>query len=189
MTINIVIAGVSCSGKTTFANELRKLFPRIPHIPIIAQDDYFKNLSDVPRVSQGYLMDSIEAFHIEEFKQDVQTLIENGVVMMPKYDIATNTRISKNKIVRAGKINVFEGLHTIKLLGDLEHCIKFFIDTDMDTCLERRIARDTSKYGIPERRVRQYWEDCIKPMSEKFILPQKEAADFIIRRGGEFDVG
>ena len=105
---------------------------------------------------------------------------------MPRYDVATNTRICKNKIVRVGNVNVFEGLHTIHLLKELDDCINVFVDTEIETCLERRIARDTSKFGVPEARIRHYWEYCIKPMCERFIFPQKVYADIIISsKGGD----
>ena len=184
-TVNVVIAGTTCSGKTTLANEIRKLFSGRYSVTLVAQDDYFKNLSDIPRVREGYLTDSIEAFFTAEFKHDVEMLLANGVSTMPRYDIATNTRINKNKIVRKGSINVFEGLHTIQLLGELDNSIKIFVDTDIDTCLKRRIARDTSKFGVPEERIRQYWSDCVKPMCERFIFPQKANADIIINCGGD----
>ena len=187
-TVNVVIAGTTCSGKTTLANEIRNHFSDRYLVTLVAQDDYFKNLPDIPRIREGYLTDSIEAFWTAEFKHDVQKLLTNGVATMPRYDIATNTRVSKNKIVRAGRINVFEGLHTIQLLGELDNCIKIFVDTDIDICLKRRISRDTLKFGVPEVRIRQYWNDCVKPMCERFILPQKEDADIIIdRKGGEFN--
>jgi len=187
-TANIVIAGITCSGKTTLANAIRKYFSNKYAVAIVSQDDYFKNLPDIPRVREGYLTDSIDAFHTTEFKHDVQQLLQNGVVIMPRYDVATNTRIAKSKIVRAGEMNVFEGLHTIHLLRELEDCITIFVDTEMETCLERRIARDTSKFGVPETRIRQYWDDCIKPMSERFILPQKAFADIVIScKGGEIN--
>ena len=179
-TVNIVIAGITCSGKTTLANAIRKYFSGKYVVAIVSQDDYFKNLPDIPRAREGYLTDSIDAFHTTEFKHDVQQLLQNGVVTMPRYDVATNTRICKNKIVRVGKVNVFEGLHTIHLLKELDDCINVFADTEIETCLERRIARDTSKFGVPEARIRQYWDDCIKPMCERFIFPQKAYADIII---------
>lgn len=186
--VNVVIAGATCSRKTTLANEIRNHFSDRYPVTVVAQDDYFKNLPDIPRVPEGYLTDSIEAFWTAEFKHDVQKLFTNGVTTMPRYDIATNTRVSKNKIVRVGRINVFEGLHTIQLLGDLDNCIKIFIDTDINICLKRRIARDTSKFGIPESRICQYWNDCVKIMCERFIFPQKEYADIIIEcKGGEFN--
>ena len=186
--VNIAIAGITCSGKTTLANAIRKYFADKYAVAVVSQDDYFKNLHDIPRAREGYLTDSIDAFCTVEFKKDVQQLLQNGVVTMPIYDIATNTRVAKSKIVRVGKVNVFEGLHTIHLLKELDDCINVFVDTEIETCLERRIARDTSKFGIPEARIRQYWNECIKPMSEKFIFSQKEYADIIIsRKGGDYN--
>lgn len=179
-TVNVVIAGITCSGKTTLANNIQNHFSDRYSVTLVAQDDYFKNLPDIPQIREGYLTDSIDAFHAIEFKHDVQSLITYGFATMPRYDIATNTRVSKNKIIRTGIINVFEGLHTIELLGKLDNSIKIFLDTDIDVCLKRRIARDTSKFGIPEVRIRQYWNDCITPMCEKFIFPQKEFADITI---------
>ncbi len=183
---NIAIAGITCSGKTTLANSIRKYFSDKYAVTIVSQDDYFKNLPDIPRTREGYLTDSVNAFWTSEFQHDVQQLLQNGVVVMPRYDVATNTRISKNKIVRVGKINVFEGLHTIHLLKELDDHISVFVDTEIETCLERRIARDTTSFGVPEVRIRQYWDDCIKPMCERFIFPQKSYADIIIStKGGD----
>ena len=177
--VNIAIAGITCSGKTTLANAIRKYFADKYAVAVVSQDDYFKNLHDIPRAREGYLTDSIDAFCTVEFKKDVQQLLQNGVVAMPIYDIATNTRVAKYKIVRVGKVN---------LLKELDDCINVFVDTEIETCLERRIARDTSKFGIPEARIRQYWNECIKPMSEKFIFSQKEYADIIIsRKGGDYN--
>ena len=187
--VNVVIAGITCSGKTTLANDIRKHFSDKYKVAIISQDDYFKDIWDIPNSRKGVLADGFDAFWTEEFQYDVSMLLKNGVVMTPRYDIASNTRLSKNKIVRAGRINVFEGLHTIHLLEDLNNSIFVYVETDVDTCLERRIARDTSKYHIPEPRVREYWKDCIIPLSERYIFPQKARADIIIngKGGDEYD--
>lgn len=187
-TVNVVIAGITCSGKTTLANEIKEYFTGKYPVTIISQDDYFKNLCDIPRSREGYLTDSIEAFHTKEFKNDVQKLLQNGVTTMPRYDVDTNTRMNKNKIVRSSKINIYEGLHTITLLKELNNCIKIFVDTDINTCLNRRIQRDRAKYKIPQERVRQYFNDCIKPMCEKYIFEQRNSANIVINgKGGEFN--
>lgn len=179
-TVNIIISGVSCSGKSTLATKIQKYFCSRCEVTVVEQDEYFKNLSDIPRSTLGYLTDSIEAFHSDEFKNDVQKLLVENLAIMPKYDIATNTRISKNKIVRKGKINIFEGLHTINLLKDLDNAIKIFVDTDIDTCIKRRIDRDTTKFDIPKQIIIRHWNNCIQPMNEKYILPQKQFADIIL---------
>lgn len=181
---NIVIAGQTCSGKTTLANEIRNHFSGMYTVAIVSQDDYFKNLEDIPHSPGGYLTDSIDAFWISEFRDDVHTLLRDSEVTMPTYDVATNTRINKSKIVSAGQINIFEGLHTITVLYDLKNCINIFVNTDVDVCLKRRIARDTSKYGIPEHIIRPYWRNCIMPMTERYILPQIDYADITINRKG-----
>ena len=189
ITVNIVIAGVTCSGKTTLTNAIQKYYSDKFVVAVVRQDDYFKNLSDIPSSKDGYLTDSLYAFHTDEFTNDIKQLLLDRVVFVPRYDVATNTRISKSKIVRSGTINIFEGLHTIHLLKELKNCITIFVDTELTTCLERRIARDTEKYGIPEVRIREYWNDCIIPMSERFILTQKKDADIIIScKDGEYNV-
>lgn len=182
--INIIIAGSTCSGKTTLANEIRNSFQGEEAVTIVAQDDYFKDIYNIPRGKVGYLTDSIEAFHGKEFTQDVAKLLQDGVVWMPRYDIKSNTRISKNKIVRASKINVIEGLHTITLLGQIPHSVTIFVDTRIEVCLNRRIARDTVQYKIPEAVIREHWKKCIIPMYQRDILPQKETANWILTEGG-----
>lgn len=187
-TVNVVIAGITCSGKTTLANNIRKYYSNEYEVAIVSQDDYFKDLPNIPRVKKGYLTDSINAFCTAEFKNDVQMLLQSGTITVPKYDVSTNTRIAKCKIVKVGKINVFEGLHTINLLRDLENSISIFINTEVWLCLRRRIERDTSKYCISETRIRQYWDDCIMPMCEQYIFPQKQFADIIINgKGGDIN--
>lgn len=178
--VNVVICGSTCSGKTTLAEKIKANFEGRYSVTIISEDDYFKNFCDIPRKGNWMLLDSIKAFCIEEFKTDVEALMKNGVVMIPRYNVSNNQRESKNKVVRKAKINVFEGLHTISILDDLDNCIKVYIDTNQDVCLQRRITRDTTKYKIPEVLVRKFWDECIKPMSIKYVYPQKEFADIVV---------
>lgn len=179
-TVNIVIAGQTCSGKTTLSKQIQEYFSEKYSACIISQDDYFKNLCDIPVAYGYYLMEVPEAFCVQEFKNDVRFLLQYGYAKMPNYDIATNTRIDKDKNICSCKINIFEGLHTIRILDDLKNSISIYVDTNPIACLKRRIARDSQNLGIPEKRIREYWSDCIQPMSERFILPQKYYADIIL---------
>lgn len=179
-SVNIVIAGCTCSGKTTLAKDIFERFSNDYKVTIFEQDAYFKNLEDIPRTRYGYLTDSIHAFHKDEFIEDVEELLSSCRVLIPRYDISTNTRISKDKFIEKGNINIFEGLHTISLLYSLNCSIKIFIDTDINECLKRRINRDKELYKIPEIRIKEYFKDCILPMYNKFILPQKNFADLTI---------
>lgn len=179
--INIIIAGQTCSGKTTLANNIKKMFSEEYSVNIISQDDYFKDVWDIPRSETGYiLLDSEEAFHIDEFKRDVVTLHKCGFVKMPVYDIPTNTRVSKDKMVNLGEINIFEGLHAISVLGEMGNAIKIFMTTEPETCLKRRIERDTLKHGLSEEKIREFWENSIMPMSEIYVFSQMKLADIVM---------
>lgn len=177
---NILISGMSCSGKTSLSNEINKYFCKDYTISIISQDSYFKNIEDIPTWKNGYLTDSFDAFHINEFKNDINTLLEKGIVYIPNYDVSINKRLSKSNLITLGNINIFEGLHTISILNNLNNCVKIYIDTDNDICLDRRIQRDTTKYNIPEKIIENNWKNNIIPMYKKYIYPQKEKADIII---------
>ena len=191
---NVVISGMTCSGKTTLANHIKDVFSGKYTVSILSQDDYFKDLEDIPKSNVGYHMDSTEAFYTEEFVHDSMILFSGGPVLAPIYDIANNKRvIGSGKIIYGADINIVEGLHAIRLIfdkwtmnGRINHFKNVFLEVDPNVCLKRRIARDTSKYSVPEWRIRQYWNECIIPLSEKYILPQKALADIIISgKGGD----
>ena len=171
--MNIIISGISCSGKTTLSSKINNSLH-------FKQDWYFKDKKDIPLSRKGYLFDSPNAFYMTEFKEDVISLLKNGNVCIPEYDIKTNTRIKKIKNINKMKINIFEGLHTIGELKNLSDSIKIFIDTPLEECLKRRIQRDT-KLGIEEQVVRKYFYEVMIPMYKQYIEIQQEYADLIIK--------
>lgn len=171
--MNIVISGMSCSGKSTFADEFKNFLH-------FEEDWYFKDKKDIPCVRSGYLFDSINAFNVSELKSDVDKLLRDGSVLVPNYDVVNNRRIDKNSVVYKEDINVFEGLHMISILKDLGDTVSVFLDTDLDLCLKRRIERD-KKYGISEDVIVSYFRDVMIPMYECYILPQKKYSDYVIK--------
>jgi uridine kinase len=182
--LNIIISGCTCSGKTTLAVKLKESLQKDYMISTIQQDNYYKNLNDIPKNSNGFLTDSINAFECYEFIKDVRQLLTNGGAFVPRYDITANQRISKDIYISKGDINIFEGLHTIKLLKEIKTSLLIFLDVSFETCLQRRIKRDTSLYGIEPNRVKEYFNRCIKPLTEDYVLPQRDVADVIIDERG-----
>lgn len=174
--MNIVISGCTCSGKTTLANKLSKT--------IMSQDSYYKDLKDIPKHKEKYLMDSINAFHINEYLEDSINLINNDSIYIPNYDISTNKRISKDLKLFKSSLNVFEGLHTINILKDI-NTLKIFLNTSLDECLKRRIKRDTLLYRIDEKVIIDYFNETIIPMYKLYIENQKDSADIIIKEGDD----
>lgn len=175
--MNIIIAGCTCSGKTTLANELSE-----DRYSIMPEDAYFKNLNDMPKYRNNYLMDSINAFCSKEYELDSKQLINQGFIYIPEYDIKTNTRINKNTILKKTGIVIFEGLHTITILNSLPDSLKIFIDTDLEECLIRRVIRDKENYGLKEETIRKYFYECVIPMYKAYIYPQIESADVVLKK-------
>ena len=176
---NVIIAGGTCSGKTTLAESLREQISKEHTVTVIKQDDYFKDIQDVPKIRKGYLMDSPNAFHASEFRQDAELLLRAGSAALPLYDIARNKRVSKDVPVTRSEVNIFEGLHTIKFLEGLPNALTIFLATPLETCLERRVSRDVRLYGIAQDRIREHFADCIAPMYHSYIAPQMEKAELV----------
>lgn len=180
---NIIIAGCSCSGKTTLSNELReKLDGKSMKVNIISQDSFFKDLDDIPKSEKGVLADDINAFYIDEYLETVKKLLFTGITYVPVYDLSINKRTENFKKLSSESINVniFEGLHSIHILNNEFEAMKVFMDIPLNKCLLRRIVRDKRDWNIAEKYVRRYWEECIQPITEKQILGQKEFADLLI---------
>ena len=175
--MNILISGCTCSGKTTLANLIKKEL----NASVINQDSYYKDLINIPKTRYGYLLDSINAFSIQEYIKDASD-IQTKSIYIPNYDISTNKRLSKDILLEPSDLNVFEGLHTITLLKNLKDTLKVFIDTDLNTCLERRIQRDNT---IDKSKVIEFYNTCILPMYYEYIEPQKRISDIVLKNGEE----
>lgn len=171
--MNILISGMTCSGKTTLSNEINDLYDA----SIIHQDDYFKDLIEIPNTKGYYLFDSPNAFHKEEFMRDVNIFLNTGSIFIPFYEIKSNKRLSKDIKVNIKDINIFEGLHTISLLKDIDS-LKVFIDTDINECIKRRSKRDK----VSEEKVKYYFEKVVIPLYQSYIEPQKKYSDIVISK-------
>ncbi|MGE5328635.1 MAG: uridine kinase family protein [Deltaproteobacteria bacterium] len=179
-SLNVLIAGGTRAGKSTLAKKINSEFCSKYPVTIVKQDNYFKNIRDIPTDGTRHIFDSINAFHVEEFIKDVKSLISGKTILSPRYDKPSNTRIANDNVLAPGKINIIEGLHTILLLGDDERFFRLYLDTNLETTLERRIARDTVVDNVSPQEVIFYFNNYVLPMYKKYVLPQKSLAHLII---------
>ncbi|MGM9878127.1 MAG: uridine kinase [Bacilli bacterium] len=176
--MNILISGMTCSGKTTLANRISYEF----NTSVLRQDDYFKDRKNIPRDENNFfLFDNPDAFDINTFKVDVYKLLNLGYVYCPIYDVNRNMRTTSKYKVLKKDINVIEGLHTITLLRNDIKALKIYIDTSLDECLKRRVLRDTSKYNMKELEIIRYFYEIMLPQYKKYIEYQKEMADIVVK--------
>lgn len=168
--MNILISGITCSGKTTLSNEISS--------SVIHEDNYYKNLCDLPHNNRYLLLDDIDAFHYDELTNDFDSLIRYGYCKMPNYDFNHMRRINKDSILYRGDINVVEGLHAIELLKDYKDTIKIFMNTDIEECLRRKIKRD-KQFGMSDTDTINYFNSVTLKYID-YIKRQMSISDYII---------
>jgi uridine kinase len=185
----IGIAGASASGKSLIArtiyNELTAELGE-DQIGVITEDCYYKDQSHLPmseRVKTNY--DHPNAFDHALLAEHLKQLIAEKAVDIPTYSYSEHTRTAQTLHFTPKRIIIVEGILLLndstlrKLLN-----ISIFMDTPLDICLVRRLARDVQERGRTMDSVLEQYQKTVRPMFLQFIEPSKQYADIIIPRGG-----
>ena len=190
----IGIGGASGSGKTTIAETIISNLPDISKYLnrnltaiIFGMDNYYNDQSNISfeeRQKTNY--DIPKAFEWKLMKKHLLEFLQGKIIERPVYSFAEHTREKRIEIIRPVDLIIFEG---ILALHDEDICkmmnYKFFINTDLDECLIRRMKRDTEERGRTVESVSKQWKDTVKPSYMRYILPSMKNADFIINWEGD----
>jgi uridine kinase len=184
----ILIAGGTCSGKTTIAREIGKQLARST-ITIFSHDQYYRDLSYMTEKELADVnFDHPDAIDYELLIADVSKLIEKKKVILPNYDFITHKRSEGSIVIDGTDIIILEGIFALYYLDLVQLAnLKIFVDTDADLRLARRISRDIKDRGFTVESVLKQYTDTVKPMHDVFIEPTKKNADIIIPGGKKFD--
>jgi len=185
----IAIAGASASGKTLFAQtiyqELKAELDGEP-IVILEEDAYYRDQSELSiaqREKTNY--DHPNAFEHELLVDHILALKNGEDIEVPTYDFERHTRASGTRLVRTADFILVEGilLLTDPNLRELFD-IKVFMDTPLDICLLRRIARDTTERGRSFESISEQYKATVRPMYYEHIEPSKQHAHIVVTGGG-----
>ncbi len=194
MSVSIIaIAGPSASGKSLFA---QTIYEQVHNecsdvrLAIIEEDSYYRDQSHLPpdnRVLVNY--DHPSAIEHELLNEHLNLLRQGKAVDVPVYDYNLHTRSEQVRRVTPASVIIVEGilLLTNEKLRD-QFDIKLFVNTPLDICLLRRIARDTQKRGRSLQSVADQYESSVRPMYLQFIEPSAKYADMVITGGGKNSV-
>ena len=178
------VCGASGSGKSTVC---KKVIEGIGgRGAVITMDSFYKStpreqLADI----MNYNYDHPKAFDFEKITEVLNELRESGKAEIPKYCFVTHSRLEETEVIENVDVVIFEGilsLHEPEIRQLLD--ISIFVDTDLDTCLARRIRRDMAERGRTVESVLEQYEKTVKPSYDNFIGPLRRHADIIIPRGG-----
>jgi uridine kinase len=173
----ISICGGSGSGKTTFADKIRKNVDQ--DITVLHMDSYYldKHPKDLKSSSGEPNFDHPDAFDWNLLHEHLQALRNGKTIKSPLYDFKKSRRL---KTFTSGIFSLYQ--EDIRKLCD----IRAFLHVEADIRFIRRLHRDVEERGRSiDSVITQYYE-TVRPMYQKYLDPQRQYADFIV--GEETDI-
>ena len=189
-SIILGIAGASGAGKSHLAQELYCRLTQThlrDDVQIIHEDSYYRDQSTIDLEARKLTnYDHPDAFEHELLVQHLIDSKQGNSIQVPKYDYSLHNRCEDCDLIPPCRVLIVEG---ILLLHDAEVRDQFdfrvFVDVPLDTCLVRRIRRDTRLRDRSLESILNQFEKTVRPMYFQFVEPTKCYADIIVPRGGE----
>ena len=183
----ISICGGSGSGKTTFADKIRKQVDQ--DVAILHMDSYYlPKLPKELKTSTGRPnFDHPDAFDWDLLTSHLGDLKSGKAVKSPHYDFKKNKRLKTSSLIKPTKVILFEGIFSLYQEDIRSMCdITSFLHVEADIRFIRRLHRDVEERGRSlDSVITQYYE-TVRPMYQKYLDPQRQFADFIV--GEETDI-
>ena len=181
----ILVSGSSGSGKTTFCQQFReRCQSRGLTVTSLSHDNYYRDLSTLDFVQRTQVnFDHPDSLETDLLVRDLIQLRDSpdATIHTPLYDFHTHTRKTETETHRGSDIYLVDGillLHfpDLRQIADLS----VFIDLDNSLALSRRITRDIKERSRTAAEVLAQYQATVFPMFQKYVLPSRQYADFII---------
>ena len=193
----VLVAGPSCSGKTTTSRFLTHMLRDNGIQPVVVSlDNYFLNLDQRPLDPYGNIdYESFYGLDVKQLGADVASLLAGDQVSMPTYDYIKGERTYRGNTLKleSNSLLFLEGLHALNplLVPDIPEDKKFrlFVTAqatiyygensgldEHDNRLLRRIYRDYNSRGASALQTLQWWPGVLRGES-LWILPFASHAD------------
>ena len=172
----IGIAGPSGCGKTALA---RALAQRLGSAALLALDSYYH---DQAGVAEAHIeVDVPEALDERLIVAHLRELAAGRPIERPVYDYATHSRAARGVQIAPAPVVIAEGLFTLHWEGVRALLdTRVFVEADHDTCLARRIKRDTLERGRSEASVIAMYESKVRPNCDRYVNPSRAFADLVL---------
>lgn len=195
----VLIAGPSCSGKTTTSKKLEMFLEGKGLKPLaISVDNYFKERDETPLDENGFKdYESINAVDTDLFNKQIQELLEGKEVILPTYNFIKGQKEFNKKIkLEENNILIIEGLHSLndELTSSIksENKFKIYISpltglniddhnrlSTTDNRLLRRMVRDNLRRGYDASATLESW-DRVRSGETKYVFPYQDKADIVL---------
>jgi len=184
----VLIAGGTCSGKTTIAKAIGKRLEGLKTV-IVSHDNYYKDLAHLPPQERAKVnFDHPDSIDKDYLMADIHDMLTGMAVNVPDYSFVSHSRSEGSLCIADADVIILEGIFALYYPELLELSdLKIYVDTDADLRLARRIGRDIIDRGRDVEGVLDQYLQTVKPSHEAFIEPSKKNADVIIPGDKEFD--
>lgn len=181
----VLIAGGSCSGKTTLASELERR-GLATHVPI---DRYYRSFDHLPPDRRRAInFDDPGAIEADLLASHVDVLLKGQGVSIPTYDYAAFER-KGSTLVTPSELIIVEGLFALAWPVLRQRALlKVFVDTAGAVCLRRRILRDTTLFGRSQEDCLHRFIGHVQPAYHEHVRPTSYHADMILDGSQDVDV-
>lgn len=174
----IGITGDSGAGKTTMIEIIERALGSSNLLYIEGDGDHRWERGD--RFWDEYTALNPKANYLYRQAKDLQELRTGGTIRRVDYDHDTG-KFTSPKRLRSKKYVILCGLHALYLPQTRKHLdLKIYMDSDETLRRYWKIKRDTTKRGYSKEKVLKAIEDRM-PDAQKYIYPQKNYADFIVK--------
>ncbi|MEF9969480.1 MAG: nucleoside kinase [Ruthenibacterium sp.] len=203
----VMLTGPSASGKTTTAHKLSaEVIARGGGSAVISLDNFFKNIEDYPRLSDGTVdYESVDALDINGINRALLALVRTGKTEIPDFDFCREQRRQGTIQVEVGDGIVFiEGIHALnprltallpqhsvyKIYAGMREEYSFHgqrILPTRDVRLARRMVRDIKFRGHGLEKTMAMWP-AVCDGEDKNIKVFKPHADLLLDTSFSYEV-
>ncbi|MCX6349282.1 MAG: nucleoside kinase [Candidatus Aureabacteria bacterium] len=195
----VLIAGPSCSGKTTFTKRLQiELKVNGFHPVALSMDNYFQDWECTPRDESGdYDFEAMEAMDLRLLNEHLEKMLQGRSVETPIFDFKKGQRkeISLPIQLNPGRILIVEGIHAlndrVSSAVPPEKKFKIYVSALTQLCVDdhnriltsdsrllRRIVRDRTHRGWNVADTIRRWPS-VRRGENRNIFPFQEDADIM----------
>jgi uridine kinase len=176
----IGIAGASGSGKTSLARALVAALGPGRSTPL-SHDDYYRPLTPAQRAAvHQHDFDAPSALDNALLAAHLDALRRGQDVDVPVYAFDVHDRVGA-RAVPARDVIVVDGILLLavpELRAALDLAV--FVETPLELCLSRRVARDVAERGRTPEGVHAQWAATVAPAWERHVAPSRSHAHVVV---------
>lgn len=151
-------------------------------IEILAEDSYYHDLADLSMQEREQVnFDHPDALEHDLLLAHLRELRSGAAVNVPNYDYTRHTRHTHTRPLEPTRLLIVEGILLLshaQLRSEFD--LRLFIDTPLDVCLARRLARDTVERGRSPESIEQQFAKTVIPMFHEHVAPARDHAHMVL---------